>query len=150
VREVETAVQYANHSYRPDSRSFRANIYVSGPTPFVETQLLRLAVQPAPSADSEPSEPLVFSISARTPRCIMPNIPGTGKRSRLQQPLRFLQHEGYVIDEGSKSPVLGMSALPLGEVIGRTVSVGDEVAFYKPGHHKYNPKPAKEDQTEIW
>ena len=149
VREVEAAIKRANSRYRPGLRRFRANICVAGPAPFVETRLLRLAIRPPSTADSKPSEPLVLSMPARAPLYIAPdNVESTRNRLQTGIPLHFLQHERHVIDEESKSPTLGMLGFSSSQALG-TVRVGDEVAFYKPGHQTNSSRPESDDQKEF-
>jgi uncharacterized protein YcbX len=155
IQAVESAIlnpksAQSDPTYIPDSRRFRANIYISGPDPFVEVDMKRMAVQGRPETNDQASEPMFFSLPARCPRCVLPNNnPSTGTRPKRAFPLKYLKSE-WMIDKGADSPVLGMNAVPWGQAIGRSVRVGDEVIIYRPGEHFYNPNVAKEDQTEVW
>jgi uncharacterized protein YcbX len=152
INAVEAATKSAQHdvTFKPDARRYRANIYFSGPTAFLEAYMLRMAIQGQPGPDGEPSEPLFLSLPARCPRCVLPNNdPSTGIRPKKPYPLKYLRSE-WVIDQGTESPILGMNAVPFGQAIGRKVHVGDEIILYRPGEHLYNPDPAKEAQTEMW
>jgi uncharacterized protein YcbX len=151
IRAVEKEVMSKQKGYKADARRFRANMYVSGPKAFVEHNHLRMAFQ-GPSSGDGPPEPIVFALPTRTPRCTMPNVdPATASKDKSNQPLKHLKDE-LVIDKGTNSPILGMHAVPMGDAIGRTVHVKDEVLFYKEGTDKllYNKDPAKEAWTEIW
>jgi uncharacterized protein YcbX len=155
INAVESAIldpktTPSNPSYLPDSRRFRANIYVSGPTEFIENDMKRMAIQPAPDVSGSPSEPIWLSLPARCPRCVLPNVdPNTGTRPKLAFPLNYLKAK-WIIDKGTNSPILGMNAVPWGQAVGRKIERGDEVVIYRPGEHLYNPHVPKESQTEIW
>jgi uncharacterized protein YcbX len=155
INAVESAIldpktTPSNPSYLPDSRRFRANIYVSGPTEFIENDMKRMAIQPAPDVSGSPSEPIFLSLPARCPRCVLPNVdPNTGTRPKLAFPLKYLKAK-LAIDKGTESPILGMNAVPWGQAVRRKIKRGDEVIIYRPGEHLYNPHVPKESQTEIW
>jgi hypothetical protein len=136
-----------DRKYRPDSRRFRGNIYVSGPTAFAENNIKRMAVQPRSQSEGAPC-PLLFSLPSRIPRCQLPNNdPLLGKKDReVFQPLSVLNQQ-WKIDGGAKTGCLGMAAIPFLESIGRKVHVGDEIVMYKYGEHSYNKWPDKEQQT---
>jgi uncharacterized protein YcbX len=156
IQEVEKSAKdmasNKSRNYRPDSRRFRGNVYVSGPTAFAESHLLRMAIQTrAQPPSDDPPLPLLFSMPCRIPRCQMPNNdPLTGTKDReVFQPLSFL-NQNKRIDPGAKTGCLGMTAVPFSESVGKKLHVGDEVLFYKHGEHLYNKYPAKEEQTPTF
>ncbi|KAF2673476.1 hypothetical protein BT63DRAFT_421620 [Microthyrium microscopicum] len=158
IYEVEKKVQEVakkkGKSYRPDSRRFRSNIYISGPTAFSEVHMKRLAIQGRSTSDaedqksSEPPEPIVFALPCRIPRCKMPNNdPLLGVRDDdVFQPLSYLNKE-WRIDPGASSGILGMMAIAYADSLHKEIRVGDEVVFYKHGEHVYNKIPDKEKWT---
>jgi uncharacterized protein YcbX len=152
INDIEDGLRRKEKSYKADSRRFRANIYISGPKAYVEHDMLRMAVQgtnDSQTAESA-SKPIIFSMPSRTPRCTLPNVdPADGKKSRINEPAKYLKSQ-LVIDKGTDSPILGMHAVPVGDAVGKTVSVGDEIMFFKPGEHLYNKDPSKEAWTEVW
>lgn len=153
VKAVETSAKdmaaKKGNIYRPDARRFRGNIYVSGPTSFVENNFLRMAIQPRAANPSDgPPIPIVLAMPSRIPRCMLPNNdPLLGVKDRqIHQPLSVL-NQRWMIDSGAKTGCLGMAAVPLSDSIDKTLRAGDEIVFYKHGEHLYNVLPAKELHT---
>jgi uncharacterized protein YcbX len=75
-----------------------------------------------------------MQMCCRTTRCKLPNVdPETGEAD-INEPLTTLR-KYRIIDEGSKSPCLGMQVAPLdaGEV-----KIGDYVEVLETGKHLFN------------
>ena len=80
----------------------------------------------------------------------MPNIdPSSAERSKTNEPLKTM-NSYLLIDQGTKSPCLGMHAVALGTAVGKTIRVGDEVVLDGTGEHLYNKDRNEEAWTEIW
>jgi uncharacterized protein YcbX len=111
---------------------FRANIYITGPPAFHEDDWARARISSPPSSSTKTS--VDMHMCCRTTRCKLPNVdPETGEADR-NEPLTTLR-KYRIIDEGSKSPCLGMQVTPLeaGEV-----SIGDYVEVLATGAHLFN------------
>lgn len=138
--------------YVPDTRRFRANMYITGLPAYAEINATRLSIYPRDSGEGSKNstKKLEFVIACRTPRCLLPNVnPANGSRSTKNQP--FSTMSSYlIIDNGIKSPCLGMHMVPFGGAVGRTVSVGDVVSVEKAGEHFYIKDPTKEGRKEVW
>jgi uncharacterized protein YcbX len=161
IQDLEARVPKKT-GYTPDSRRFRANVYISGPPAYLENDITRMSIQPQKSSINGTTSngtasnlgsqdgPILFAVSSRTPRCTMPNNnPSDATRGKENEPLRTMRTY-LIIDEGIDHPCLGMHAVPLAKSIARTISVGDEVIFDGKGEHLYVKDPAKEAHKEVW
>lgn len=124
-----TEFVYQNRHTLLDALRFRANIYVIGPPAFDEDNWTKARISKSETSGEKTSVNL--HISCRATRCKLPNVdPKTGVADR-NEPLTTLR-KYRVIDEGNKSPCLGMHVTPLEEGL---MSVGDAVEVLETGEH---------------
>lgn len=99
---------------------YRANIFITGPPAFSEDDWAKARIGRGQ-----------YHISCRTTRCKLPNVdPETGIADQNEPGTTMRKYR--VIDNGSKSPCLGMQVTPLEE---GEVQVGDEVEVLERGDH---------------
>ncbi|KAF2763021.1 hypothetical protein EJ05DRAFT_471970 [Pseudovirgaria hyperparasitica] len=128
VREVEAKLP-EKEARQLDSRRFRANIIVSGTTPFAEDKWARIRIGSGKTISDIGKEldPIPrfneYHLSCRTARCKLPNIdPATGDRSPNEPYVSMTKYRR--IDEGAQPyPCLGMQSVPMWDA---GLGVGEE------------------------
>lgn len=151
VRDVDASLpKQASMKDKLDSRRFRANIYVTGPSAFAEDSWKRVTlgrcIVPRSQAARDrspvrdPSNAMVetdglYHVACRTARCTLPNTdPNTGVKDR-NEPYSALK-QTRVVDEGAKPhSVLGLHLIPL--FAQGIVRVSDEIEVLERGENVY-------------
>ena len=126
-------------AFTPDSRRYRANVYIAGPPPYDEDDWTLVDIGGR-----------AFHCSCRTTRCKLPNTdPDSGARDERANEPQATMLKYRVIDEGSKSACLGMQVVPSAAAVGTRVAVGDEVKVVRRGKHLFVASIEPEDQMPI-
>jgi len=138
IHDMEARVA-SSAAFSPDSRRYRANVYIAGPPPYDEDDWTLVEIGGRN-----------FHCACRTTRCKLPNAdPDSGAQDNKGNEPQSTMLKYRVIDEGSKSACLGMQVVPSAEAVGNVVAVGNEVKVLRRGQHRFVASTEPEDQLPI-